>query len=182
MNTPWCRRLSRPMVAAALLVTVAACGGSGPAATVTASPGPAGATESPRPAPTLVITPTPASPSSAAPAPAAPSELTWAIPCQETYTCTGAGSDPILATWTPSDGPVDGYRLYFTAGHADMCAVTWTANGTATLLGSLGSTTHSWSGRAPSLGGKLSIVAFNHSGESTATFSSPVDPTEPMCP
>ena len=85
-------------------------------------------------------------------------------------------------TWTPSSGSVDGYRLYNTAGVADLCAGTWTANGTATLIGSFDPTTHSWSGSFPRFGGKLSVVAFNEGGSSDATFSSPVDPTEPMCP
>lgn len=184
MNTSWCRSLSRPIVAAALLVSVAACAGSQPAATATASPSPAGATQSPSPAPTPIATSSPTPTPSAVPAPAAPGELKWELPCLITMprTCSGGEIDPINVTWTPSSGPVDGYRLYYTTGVADFCAGTWTADGTATLIGSLDSTTHSWSGRIPRFGGKLSVVAFNGGSSSEATFSSPVDPTEPMCP
>jgi hypothetical protein len=182
VSAPWCRRLWRPVIATALLVSVAACAGSQPATTVTASPRPAGATVSPSPAPTPIATlsPTPAP----VPSPAAPSELNWELPCLITMprTCSGGEIDPINATWTPSASPVDGYRLYYTTGVADFCAGTWTANGTASLIGSLDSTTHGWSGRVPSFGGKLSVVAFNGGSSSVATFSSPVDPTEPMCP
>jgi hypothetical protein len=182
VNTSWCRSLSRPIVAAALLVSVAACGGSQPTATATASPGPAGATQSPGPAPTPIATPSPTPTPSAVPPPAAPGALNWELPCLITITCTDQRTDPIDVTWTPSAGPVDGYRLYYTTGVVDLCAGTWTADGTATLIGSLDSTTHSWSGPVPRFGGKLSVVAFTGGSSSEATFSSPVDVTEPMCP
>jgi hypothetical protein len=197
-------RRSPAAVGVAIFLAVAVVGCSS-AATPTPQPATAvpTATASPLPAtpePTLSVpTETPTTPPTAEPTveptleptpvasatphpPAAPRSLTWSIPCQDTFTCTGWAADPVQVNWTRGSGSISGFRLYYTPGDVTYCPTVWHATGARRLIGTFGPTYIGWRGRVSTWKGKFSIVAFNAGGDSPATLSGPVDPSDHTCP
>jgi hypothetical protein len=97
-------------------------------------------------------------------------------------TCTGWAADPVQVNWSRGSGTVSGYRLYYTPGSVTYCPTAWHATGARRLIGTFGPTYIGWRGRLSTWSGELSIVAFNAGGDSPATVSAPVDPSDHTCP
>ena len=174
-GTRWGHR-GQVAVAAVLMASLAACStsvatGTPPATSI------ATASLTPEPSPTDTPVPTPA-----LEPPASPAEITWSVPCNDDFTCTGYGEDPFVVTWTPVGGVVSGYVLYYTPGEFDPCAPSWTPSGDPIKIASVEATATNWTGTIPSMNGKFSVVAHNGGGMSAPTMSEAAYYMDVSCP